>query len=422
MFDEQKKVRTERLTKEVNQMIELARKISRDDPDSAISGLKRVLNTVVSSSDIDPIDRETLRKRVQGVLDGVAVQKIKSDQERLLAQQRLASAQARQLASDSLVQHEEKLEQLIDQVRSLLSEGFSGNEQAFEDAEAVARVAWEMAPYAGITACAIFTTEAAGQLDKAQRLRYARSDKFLETLGLVEKAHIPFPDEPPVVWPAPEVWKDMTERRKKWASVDLVRYNPNEERIRRTLDKPTEVNFIEMTLEDAINYLKDYHSINIWIDKPTLADEGVALDQTVTLQLSGVSFRSTLKLLLEPYQLTWVIEDEVMKITTSVRAGERLSTRVYPVADLVIPIITPQAGGIGQGLGGAGGIGMGGGAMGGGQFGAGGGMGGGMGGGGMGMGGGMFNVADEPASSAKPSSEFNNKTVRDRKKKLEASL
>ena len=396
MFDEQKKVRTERLTKEVNQMIEMARKISRDDPDSAISGLKRVLNTVVSSSDIDPIDRETLRKRVQGVLDGVAVQKIKSDQERLLAQQRLASAQARQLASDSLVQHEEKLEQLIDQVRSLLSEGFSGNEQAFEDAEAVARVAWEMAPYAGITACAIFTTEAAGQLDKAQRLRYARSDKFLETLGLVEKAHIPFPDEPPVVWPAPEVWKDMTERRKKWASVDLVRYNPNEERIRRTLDKPTEVNFIEMTLEDAINYLKDYHSINIWIDKPTLADEGVALDQTVTLQLSGVSFRSTLKLLLEPYQLTWVIEDEVMKITTSVRAGERLSTRVYPVADLVIPIITPQAGGIGQGLGGAGGIGMGGGAMGGGQFGAGGGMGGGMGGGGMGMGGGMFNVADEP--------------------------
>lgn len=419
LFDEQKKIRTERLTKEVNQTIEAVRKISRDDPDSAISGLKRLLNTVVSSSDIDPIDRENLRKRVQGVLDAVAVQKIKNDQERLIAQQRLAAAQARQLATDSLVQQEERLEQLIDQVRSLLSEGFSGNEVAFEDAEAVARVAWEMAPYAGITACAVFTTEAAGQLDKAQRLRYARADKFLETLGMVEKAHIPFPDEPPVVWPAPEVWKDLTERRKKWASVDLVRYNKNEERIRQTLERPTEVNFIEMTLEDAINYLMEYHSINIWVDKATLADEGVALDQTVTLKLSGVSFRSTLKLLLEPFQLTWVIEDEVMKITTSVKAGERLSTRVYPVADLVIPIITPQAGGIGQGLGGAGGIGQGGGAMGGGQFGAGGGMGG----GGMGgMGGGMFNVADEAAPATKPANEFNNSTVRDRKKKLETSL
>jgi hypothetical protein len=43
-----------------------------------------------------------------------------------------------------------------------------------------------------------------------------------------------------------------------------------------------------------------------------------------------------LKLMLEKYQLTYVIDNEVMKITTSVAAGEKLFTRVYPVGDLVI--------------------------------------------------------------------------------------
>src|SRR6185369_12394382 len=113
--------------------------------------------------------------------------------------------------------------------------------------------------------------------------------------------------------------------------------------------------------------------------RATLTDEGVALDQPITLKLAGVTLRSVLKLLLEPVQLTYVIEDEVMKITTSAKAGEKLTTRVYPVGDLVIPIITPRGGMGGMGMmGGMGGMGGGMGGM---------GMGGGM--GGMGMGGGM---------------------------------
>ena len=117
------------------------------------------------------------------------------------------------------------------------------------------------------------------------------------------------------------------------------------------------------------------------MDKQTLTDEGVALDQPVTLKLAGVSFRSVLKLFLEPVQLTYVIENEVMKITTATKAGEKLSTRVYPVGDLVIPITTPRIGGLGGGMGGGGATGgIGGGGLGGG--------GGGIGGGGLGGGGG----------------------------------
>src|SRR5262249_44204837 len=106
-----------------------------------------------------------------------------------------------------------------------------------------------------------------------------------------------------------------------------------------------------------------------------------------TLKLDGISLRSVLKLLLEPLQLTYIIEDEVMKITTATSAGAKLSTRVYYVGDLVIPIRTVQSAGIGQGQGGGGGFGGAGGNQGGGQFGIGGG---GQNGNGFGGGGGGF--------------------------------
>src|SRR5207253_5179808 len=183
------------------------------------------------------------------------------------------AATARDLAVDQLVQRDEQIEQLIDKVRAQLAEGFIGNADAFERAEEVARASFELAPYSGVTNAAIFDSEAAGQLDQAQRLRYLRSDKLLATLQQVELSHVPFPDEPPIVYPAPEVWKSLTERRQKWASVDLMRWNPTEEKMRRSLDKPTTVDFTDLALEDAIEYLKEYHGINIWMDKQTFTDE-----------------------------------------------------------------------------------------------------------------------------------------------------
>ncbi len=395
-----RQIRGEKLKKEVNQAIEVARKVGQRDPDAAIAGLKRTMTTVVSSLDVDPDTRESLRSRVQGSIDQVVVAREKIQQDRLRAIERQSAAEAQRLAVDQLVQRDEQIEQLIDKVRSLMTEGFAGNGNAFEEAEAVARASFELAPYSGVTSAAIFDSEAAGQLDKAQRLRYLRYDKFLAQLQEVEKAHVPFPDEPPILYPAPEVWKALTERRQKWMSVDLVRYNPTEEKIRRTLSKPTTVEFLDLPLEDCITFLKEYHNINIWIDKATLADEGVALDQPVTLNLAGVTLRSVLKLLLEPVQLTYVIEDEVLKITTTTKAEEKLTTRVYPVGDLVIPIMNARmlsrfggGGGMRGGMMGGmmgNGMGMGGGMMGG----MGGmGMGGGMMGGGMGMG--MMNVRDD---------------------------
>ncbi|HLJ09539.1 MAG TPA: hypothetical protein VKU82_00045 [Planctomycetaceae bacterium] len=116
-----------------------------------------------------------------------------------------------------------------------------------------------------------------------------------------------------------------------------------EEKIVRSLDKPTTVDFNELPLEEALVFLKEYHNINIWIDRASLLDEGIALlQQPITLTLAGVRFESVLNLLLQPSHLDWVIQDEVMKITTEGWAAQHPEVRTYDVHNLIDAGHAPQ--------------------------------------------------------------------------------
>ncbi len=194
----------------------------------------------------------------------------------------------------------------------------------------------------------------------------------------------PFPDEPPIVYPDPEIWQQLTLRRKdKYSSMDLAKRGTAEKKIQEALKSPTELDFVEQPLENVIGYLKDYHKIEIQLDKKVLTEAGINSDTPVTVNLKGISLRSALRLMLHDLGVTYMIQDEVLLITTPDEADTRLSTKVYPVADLVMPVSPTAYPSMGGGMGMMGG--MGGGMMGG----MGGGMMGGMGGGMGGMGGGM---------------------------------
>ncbi|MEO1994272.1 MAG: hypothetical protein ABGZ17_03255 [Planctomycetaceae bacterium] len=398
----QRQIRLQQLTLQVSRAIEDARQLQMDDPDAALGQLKRALGTVVSTTDVDPVARKQLEKRIRNLLQDVANLKEIVEQRQIRAAEKRSEALARQAVIDNMEIEEERLESLIDQVRGLLDEARHGADDAYEEAEAVARVSVDLQPGRGVPAAALFNTEAAGQLNKAFRMRTLRADRFLEVLHQVELSHVPFPDEPPIRWPSAEVWHALTEMRKKWASVELHKNSPAEERISAALYETTEIEFLDTPLNDAISFLADLHKISIIIDETALSEEGLDSGEVINYQLSGITLRSGLKIMLEPLGLTYVIEDEVMKITTQAIADEKMSTRVYPVGDMVVPIM-PGMGMMGGMMGGMGG-GMGGGQMGGGM--GGGGMGGGMGGGGMGggqmggggMGGGMFSVAPPRAT------------------------
>lgn len=114
----------------------------------------------------------------------------------------------------------------------------------------------------------------------------------------------------------------------------LPRLSPIEDKILAALSETTEVAFTDTPLEEGIKYLEDLHSVEIWLDKESLAALKQNTDQPISLSISGISLRSTLRLILEPLALTYIIESEVLKVTTQATADKAIVTRTYPVSDL----------------------------------------------------------------------------------------
>ncbi len=105
-------------------------------------------------------------------------------------------------------------------------------------------------------------------------------------------------------------------------------------RIEQSLLQDSEVSFIDTPLHEAVDFLKDLHSIEIWVDKEALSEDGINFDEAITLQMSGISLDSALNMMLEPLQLDYVIKNEVLVITSKQRADEMMETRVYNVRRL----------------------------------------------------------------------------------------
>jgi len=391
---EENRLLTQVMKTDVQITVNRARANMASDPQGVIQDLKLLLERIRQSADLNPEVRSQLMDLVETTLREASRRAAANEINQQQRDERDAKAKEIQLLAQQLTQKERKVQQLMERFNSLMDEG-----RYLEAEEYTAMVAQSMEPDEPSLMAATLTSRALGAYAEAMRLREARQRGVLASLMEVERSHVPVPDEPPMVYPAAEVWRELTARRKeKYSSMDLQKRNPAEKRIEEALRSPTQIEFVETPLSDVVDYLRDYHKIEIQLDKKALGDVNIGTDTPVSKTLRGISLKSALRLMLRELQLTYIIQNEVLLITTPEEADARLVTKVYPVADLVLPIRQLDMSGMfgGMGGGGLGSMGMGG--MGGGGLGMG--MGGGMGGMGMGgmgrgmggMGGGFFNV------------------------------
>lgn len=98
---------------------------------------------------------------------------------------------------------------------------------------------------------------------------------------------------------------------------------------------PAGLNLVEVNLRDVFEALQDEYQIPIHLDIVALEEIGLNSDEIVTINVRDVSLRSGLRLLLHDLQLTYVIENEVLMITTPQKAEENFKTCVYNVSDLI---------------------------------------------------------------------------------------
>lgn len=93
--------------------------------------------------------------------------------------------------------------------------------------------------------------------------------------------------------------------------------------------------FIQTPLEEIAAFLRDEYEIEIQIDIQALDDMGIDVTQPINASLRNLSLQSALKLILSPHELTYVVADEILLITTQEAADTRLSICAYPVRDLI---------------------------------------------------------------------------------------
>ena len=352
------------------------------DPASTKMSLKSLQDQIRRASELDAGGRSRLESQVASAIQAAA----RAEATRRDDLSRREAVQSSQSVSKRLLAENERrsstVQQLVERYNSLMAQ------QLFAAANTeIAPQITQIDRDSLIDRVTNIESNIAANEQLIRDVVSRRQRAFVDTLYLNELAFIPFVDEPPVRYPPADVWQALSARRlERYGSIDLSGGKETERAIFKSLNERGEVAFNAQPLSGVMKFFSDTYAIPIVIDDKALEEENITRDEPITLNLPAISFRSALKLILEPLQLTYVIQDEVMRIT-----GKKTSAnvvRVYPVGDLVVPVMSSGGGGIGGGFGGGGqgGGGFGGGGQGGG-FGGGGVGGGGQGGGGFGGGG-----------------------------------
>lgn len=109
---------------------------------------------------------------------------------------------------------------------------------------------------------------------------------------------------------------------------------PQHEPLRAKLQQPITVDFQDTALSEVVTKLEQLAEIRIRLDHAALKDEGIRLRTPVTLKLSDQQLETVLRVLLSQHQLSAVLENGALSITSQARADEVMKTAVFDVRDL----------------------------------------------------------------------------------------
>lgn len=109
----------------------------------------------------------------------------------------------------------------------------------------------------------------------------------------------------------------------------------NRDRIRTALQQSVDCEFTDTPLADAIQFLSVKAGIPILLDAVALEVGGMATDAPVTLRLIQKPMGQVMRLMLKDLQLTTVVRDGVLMVTTLDETQQQLHGVVYDVGTLV---------------------------------------------------------------------------------------
>lgn len=92
----------------------------------------------------------------------------------------------------------------------------------------------------------------------------------------------------------------------------------------------------DTALAEVTTYLSEEHDVPILLDTVALDELGIGADEPVGISIRNVRLGQAMRRILEPLELTYVIEGGVLLVTSEEEALSKLTVAVYDVRDLLL--------------------------------------------------------------------------------------
>ncbi len=238
------------------------------------------------------------------------------------------------------IEQERKMRIRVEQDLADMTEEFNRlmRERRFPEAEVVAKKAKELAPEEPVTELMVWKARFAKRIQMNDEVKDGKEESFWSQLHAVDESSINPVTKDSIAYPDPKEWRELTKSRRQFSGPDNRERTPEELEIIDSLSQPISLHFDNEPLSEVFRQIAQLANINIWTDEQGLEEVGASSNTPVTMHIDGIKLRSALNLLLEPYGLDYSIDDDVLKVTSSLRLQGELVPVVYNVADLVVPL------------------------------------------------------------------------------------
>jgi general secretion pathway protein D len=327
----QQELLRQKLVREILNEEKAAQEQAQKDPKGALGNLQK-LRDRVAAADVEPAARKQLLTMVdrlitelQTFIDQNKATIENAEQNNAVKAEVVRGQEVRQ-------QTQNKLADMVEQFNQLMEE------KRFPEAEIIARQANDIAPGDPVVVNMIEKAKLARAIYEDMSIRDRTEQGVLASLHSVGESAEPWDDRIPFSFGDPKRWSDLARSRK--SLLDQQRkLTPAEQEIYRSLSKGVEAKFINRPLAEVLDTLGRMAGINVYLDPQGLNAEGVTTDTPVTLNLTQpISLKSALNLVLSPLGLSYVVQNEVLRITSEQTRDSNTYARAYYVADLVMPI------------------------------------------------------------------------------------
>jgi hypothetical protein len=306
-------LKAQKLDAEVTDSLVDAEKVAKTDPAKAAQSLRRTLIAVSSDLSMTADKRDSLLKTLRD-----RIQKYDSDADRKVFEKPVEPKSSPKV--DDKRRDDDRVKSELDAIRALQKAG-----RTAEADRGMADLARRYPDNPAVKAWSMVGSRK-DQLAEADRIKKDRGEAFGRIGNEIERV-VPIP-EGGVAFP-PD-WKDRVAKRSSQPAM-----TKKEKAILEALQTQISVEFNKQPISDVIEALSKKMNVTIMLDNAILDALGVAADTPVTVVGRDVSLRTILHKVLGEVGLTYIIEDETIKVVTPEMAKNKLVIRTYSVADLV---------------------------------------------------------------------------------------